>query len=406
MLSDKAIQALKPRDELYRVADALGLVIEVTPNGSKLWRLRYRVGGKAQMLALGKYPITGLQLARAKAAEAREKISAGRDPGAERKDAKTRDAVVPDTTFEAIARAWFTKAYEGRVQTTVAKNRTFLEGDVYPWIGARQIGDIKAGDLLTVIRRIESRGALDIARRTHNLIGRVFKFAVAHGFCERNPAQDINLGDILPQAREKHHAAITDPKEVGALLRAIDGFTGAYVTRCALQLAPLVFVRPGELRMAEWQEIDMDVAEWRIPASKMKMRGKHIVPLSRQAIAILEEIRQLTGRGRYIFPGERTDTRPMSENTINAALRRMGYSKEEMTGHGFRSLASTLLHEMGYPHVVIERQLAHSERNKVAAAYNHAEYLPERRAMMQVWSDYLMALRDGSRVIPLRGNAA
>ncbi len=286
-------------------------------------------------------------------------------------------------------------------ETTKSKHKVFLEGDVFPWIGARPIAELAAPDLLAVIRRIEERGALDIAKRTHNLMGRIFRYAVGHGLCTRDPSRDIELRDILPAANVRHHASLTDPKEVGALLRAIDGFTGAFTTRCALRLAPLVFVRPGELRHAEWTEFDFDKAEWRIPAGKMKMKEQHIVPLSHQAIAILREIQPLTGSGRYVFPSERTRARPMSENTVNAALRRLGYTKEEMTGHGFRSMASTLLHEIGYPHAVIERQLAHGERNKVSASYNFAEYLPERRKMMQEWADYLDALKTGAEVIPI-----
>jgi integrase len=276
---------------------------------------------------------------------------------------------------------------------------------VFPWIGARPIAELAAPELLAILRRIESRGAHDIARRTHNLIGRVFRYAVGHGLCTRDPSRDIELRDVLAPVNVRHHASITDPKEAGALLRAIDGFTGGFVTRCALRLAPLVFVRPGELRHAEWSELDLDKSEWRIPAAKMKMREQHIVPLSAQAVEILREIQLLTGGSRYVFPSERTRERPISENTVNAALRRLGYTKDEMTGHGFRSMASTLLHELGHPDAVIERQLAHAERNKVAAAYNHAEFLPERRAMMQQWADYLDALKTGASVIPLRGAA-
>lgn len=272
---------------------------------------------------------------------------------------------------------------------------------MFPWIGARPIAELAAPDLIAVLRRIEARGAMDIARRTHNLMGRVFRYAVGHGLCTRDPSRDIELRDVLAAPAVRHHASLTDPKEVGALLRAIDGFTGALATRCALKLAALTFVRPGELRHAEWAEFEFDKAEWRIPAGKMKMKEQHIVPLSEQAIAVLREIQPLTGSGRYVFPSERTGARAMSENTVNAALRRLGYTKEEMTGHGFRSMASTLLHELGYPHAVIERQLAHGERNKVSASYNFAEYLPDRRELMQGWADYLDNLKTGAAVIPI-----
>jgi integrase len=273
-------------------------------------------------------------------------------------------------------------------------------------IGGQPIASLAAVDLIRVIERIEQRGSVDIARRVHNYMGRICRYAVGRGLTTRDPSRDIELKDILPPADVKHHASVTEPKAVGGLLRAIEGFTGAFTTRCALRLAPLVFVRPGELRHAEWTEFDFEKDEWRIPAAKMKMKEQHIVPLSAQAIAILREIQSLTGGGRYVFPSERGGGRPMSENTINAALRRLGYAKDEMTGHGFRSMASTLLHELGLPHMVIERQLAHGERNEVSAAYNFAEYLPERRKMMQQWADYLDKLRTGADVIPLHGQAA
>ncbi|MDP1557842.1 MAG: site-specific integrase, partial [Nitrosomonas sp.] len=241
--------------------------------------------------------------------------------------------------------------------------------------------------------KIESRGAHEKAQRTREYVGRVFRYAIQTGRAERDPSGDLR-GALTP-VKAKHHASITDPKAIGALLRAIDGYIGSYTTKCALQLAPLAFVRPGELRHAEWVEVDSNKAEWRIPAHKMKMREQHIIPLSRQAIEILKAIQPVTGNEKYVFPGGRSTIRPMSENTINAALRRLGYRPDEMTGHGFRSMASTLLHEHGWPHEAIERQLAHAERNKVSAAYNFAEHLPKRREMMQWWADWLEGLKDG-----------
>lgn len=400
MLTDKEIRYARPRATLHRIADGAGLCLEVSPAGGKLWRFRYRYDGKEKMLALGKYPEVRGPDARKLAGAARQAVSEGRDPSAEKRREKERRRVAADASFEAIARLWHAKL--ALADTTREKHLQFFENDVFPWIGKRPIADLAAPDLLSVLRRIEGRGSVDIARRVHNLCGRVFRYAVGHGLRERDPSRDIELGDILPPASVQHHASVTIPSEAGALLRAIDGFTGAFVTRCALKFAPLVFVRPGELRQAEWPEFAFDKAEWRIPGSKMKMGEQHIVPLSTQAIAVLKEIQPLTGEGRYVFPGERTTERPMSNNTVNAALRRMGYAKEEMTGHGFRSMASTLLHELGYPHAVIERQLAHGERNKVAAAYNHAEYLPERKAMMQGWADYLEALGKGKKVVPFK----
>ena len=406
MLTDKEIQKAKPSNKSYKLADGDGLHLEVSPAGGKLWRLRYRFAGKENMLALGKYPDVRGPAARKRAAEARQALHEGRDPSAEKKAAKERDRIAGEASFEAVARIWMAKVAPTLAENTRAKHKVFLEGDVFPWIGARPIAELAAPDLLAVLGRVEGRGAIDIAKRTHNLMGRIFRYAVGLGLCARDPSRDIELRDVLPAPNVRHHASLTDPKEVGALLRAVDGFTGALATRCALRLAALVFVRPGELRHAEWTEFDPDKAEWRIPASKMKMKEQHIVPLSQQAIAVLREIQALTGTGRYVFPSERTGARPMSENTVNAALRRLGYTKDEMTGHGFRSMALTLLHEFGYPHAVIERQLAHGERNKVSASYNFAEYLPERRKMMQAWADYLDKLKAGAEVMPLHGNAA
>ncbi len=396
MLTDKEIQAAKPRDKLYRLSDGMGLCLEVSPSGGKLWRLRYRHNGKEKMLALGRYPEVRGPEARKRAGEARQAVQEGRDPSAEKRVEKERRRIAADESFEAVARTWMAKVTSQLADSTKSKHKAYLEANVFPWIGSRPIAELTATDMIAILRRIEGRGALDIAKRAHNLCGRIFRYGVAHGLCERDPTRDIELRDVLPPPNVRHHASITDPKEVGGLMRAIDGFTGAMTTRCALKLAPLVFVRPGELRHAEWSEFNLDAGEWRIPAAKMKMREQHIVPLSQQAIAILSELRPLTGRGRYLFPSERTGARPMSENTVNAALRRMGYSKDEMTGHGFRSTASTLLHELGFPHAVIERQLAHAERNKVSAAYNFAEYLPERRSMMQQWSDHLDLLKKKS----------
>lgn len=266
----------------------------------------------------------------------------------------------------------------------------------------RTIGEITAPELLAVLRKIETRGTLETAHRVHQTCSRVFRYGVATGRGERDPAADLR--GALPPVKETHHASITDPKRIGDLLRAIDGYDGSPITRAGLQLAALLFVRPGELRKAEWAEIDMDKCEWRIPAARMKMREVHIVPLALQAVVILKELEKLTGSGRFMFPGARTNGRSMSENTLNAALRRLDYGREEMTAHGFRSMASTLLNEQGWHRDAIERQLAHSERDGVRAAYNYAEHLPERRRMMQAWADYLDGLKLGAKVLPLYGN--
>lgn len=349
---------------------------------------------------MGVYPAVGLKQARDKRDAARKQLAAGIDPGLARKAERSADA----DSFEAVAREWHAKRAQGWAPGHAGKVLGRLEREVFPWVGARPAGEVKAPELLAVLRRIETRGALELAHRAHQICGQVFRYAIATGRAERNPATDIR--GALPPAKQRHHAAITDPKDIGALLRAIDGYRGSFVTQCALRLAPLTFVRPGELRKAEWLEFDLDAAEWRIPAERMKMRATHIVPLSRQAVEVLRELYPLTGSGRYVFPSERTRDRPMSENTVNAGLRRMGYAKDEMTGHGFRSMASTLLNEQGWHRDAIERQLAHGERDAVRAAYNYAEHLPERRRMMQAWASYLDGLKTGAEVVPLHGRLA
>ncbi len=405
-LTDPAVRNAKPGTKTTRIFDGGGMYLEITTKGGKLWRFKYRFGGKGKLLALGVYPAVSLAKARQKRDQARELLADGIDPSEHRKAAKVTRAGLAANTFEVIGREWYAKAMLGKADTTKEKLMRRLEVDVFPWIGARPIASIVPADLVRIIERIESRGAVDLAKRVHNAVGRIFKYAVTKGLASSNPAQSIDLSLILTQNGVQHHSSVTEPKAVGELLRAIDGFTGSFSTRCALRLASLVFVRPGNLRHAEWTEIDFDKAEWRIPAGKMKIPEQHIVPLSAQAIAILREIQPLTGHGRYVFASERGGGKPMSENTINAALRRLGYTKHEMTGHGFRSMASTLLHELGLPHAVIERQLAHGERNKVSAAYNFAEHLPERRKMMQQWADYLDRLKTGADVIPIRGHVA
>ncbi|MGH8115082.1 MAG: tyrosine-type recombinase/integrase, partial [Rhodanobacteraceae bacterium] len=320
------------------------------------------------------------------------------DPSAQRKVAKLTAKVSSETAFESIAREWLARRDE--LSAATRNKNLWLLGLAFPWIGARPISAITVPELLAVLRRVEARGKLETTQRLKQVCGQVFRYAVATGRAERDPTGDLR--GALKTTKTRHHASITDPAKVGELMRAMDGFSGYYVTRSAMYLAPLVFVRPGELRKAEWAEFDLDKAEWRIPAERMKMRETHLVPLSTQAVAILRELRPLTGTGRYVFPSNRGMARPMSENTITAALRRLGYTGDEMTGHGFRSMASTLLHEQGWPSDVIERQLAHAERNKIKAAYNYAEYLPQRRKMMQAWADYLDMLKQGGNVVPIR----
>ena len=404
-LTDTAVRSVKPRDKTLRMFDSGGLYLEVTPTGSKWWRWKYRYGGKEKRLSLGVYPDVSLKLARSKRDAVRQQLAAGIDPGEARRAEKIAQAGAE--SFEAIAREWHAKFSPGWVASHSDRILRRLEGDLFPWLGKRPIAEIKAPELLIVLRRIEGRGALESAHRAMQNCGQVFRYAVATGRAERDPTGDLR--GALPPPKERHHASIIDPKRIGELLRAIDSYEGFFATKCALRLAPLVFVRPGELRRAEWCEINLDKAEWRIPAERMKMREQHIVPLARQAVEVLRELAPLTNVAipakpsapRYVFPGARSRERPMSENAVLAALRRMGYTKDEMTGHGFRSMASTLLHEQGWEHQAIERQLAHAERNAVSAAYNFAEHLPERRKMMQAWADYLDGLKTSAEVIPL-----
>lgn len=364
-------------------------------SAGKYWRMDYRYIGKRKTLAIGVYPTVALSAARKKRDEARDLLAKDIDPMLVKAVNKQVKKHAQENTFQAIALEWHARQSTKWAESTAHNIKRCLELDIYPWLGGRPIKDIAAPELLAVLRKIEGRGAHEKAQRAREYVGRVFRYAIQTGRAERDPSGDLR-GALTP-VKAKHHASITDPKAIGELLRAISGFQGSFITKCALQLAPLVFVRPGELRHAEWTEIDFNKKEWRIPGHKMKMREQHIVPLSSQAMRILESIQPLTGDGRFVFPSIRSTNRPMSENTINAALRRMGYSKDEMTGHGFRSMASTLLHEHGWPHEVIERQLAHAERNKIASAYNHAEHLPKRREMMQWWADYLDELAAGTK---------
>lgn len=402
MLTDTKLKALKPRGKLYRIADSAGLCVEVHPSGARYWRFRYRFAGKAKMFSLGVYPEVSLGEARRRLEDARRLLGCGIDPSAQRQQDKLTAHFAVANDVEAIAREWL--AGRGKLaDTTRAKTEWMLETHVFPWIGRRPVREITAPELLAVLRRPESLDKLETAQRIKQICGQVFRYAVATGRAERDPAADLR--GALKTKKTRHFASITDPAKVGELLRAIHGFSGSLVVASALKFAPLVFVRPGELRKAEWGEFDLDNAEWRIPAERMKMRQAHMVPLSEQAVAVLQELQPLTGHGRYVFPSIRSPRDPMSENTVTAALRRLGYTGDEMTGHGFRSMASTILHEQGWNTDVIERQLAHAERNKVKAAYNHAQYLPERRKMMQAWGDYLDALRTGTNVVPIKRKA-
>ena len=368
----------------------------------KYWRMNYRFADKRKTLALGVYPDVGLAKARARRDKAREQLADGTDPATAKREEKQAQADAAANTFEAVARVWLTKTASKRAEVTQSRITTLLEKDVFPFIGSMPISTIKPRDVLDkAVRKIEARGSIDTAHRAKQICGQIFRYAVAVGLAERDVTTDLR--GALAAIPESHFAAITEPKQAGELMRSIFDYTGHPCTVAALKLAPLVFVRPGELRTAEWAEIDLDAAEWRIPASKMKMKVDHLVPLSTQAVALLRSVQPITGHGRYVFPSLRTGERPMSENTINAALRGMGYSKEIHTAHGFRALARTIMDEvMGERVDLIEHQLAHAVKDPNGRAYNRTAHLPARRVMMQNWANYLDKLRIGAEVIPIR----
>lgn len=392
-LSNAAVVNAKPKPKAYKLSDGEGLYLYVSPSGGKLWRMKYRFDGKEKVLSFGPYPARSLAEARACRAEAKRLLVQGIDPGVAKQedDEKT---LAESRLFSTVAEEWFERRKTSVVELTAAHIRMRLDRHILPKIGSTPIKAITPKQVLDSLREIEAKGHTDTAHRVLQNCAQIFRYAVACGYLESDPTRDLRGALSVPVVT--HQASLTDPKAVAGLLRAIWEYQGSGVTACALRLAAMTFVRPGELRRAEWNEIDLDAAEWRIPAEKMKMRQKHIVPLSRQAIAEISRLQPLTGKGAFLFPSERTAARPMSENTVNAALRRLGFSKEEMTGHGFRSIASTLLNEQGWNRDAIERQLAHAERNSVRASYNFAEFLPERRKMMQAWSDYLDSLRIGN----------
>ena len=381
-----------------RLTDAGGLYLEVQPAGGKHWRWKYRFAGKEKRLALGTYPTVTLAKARLARDAARRTLSDGVDPVQVKAEAKQVRRLQASTNFETVARAWFEHWKGPRSHRHADYVLRRLEADVFPAVGRKPISEVTAPHLLAMAKRIESRGAVDIAKRALQTCGQILRYAVAHGLLERNPAADVKPSDAL-KPRKKENYARLDAKEVPQLLRRIDAYQGTPTTRLAMMLMALTFVRTGELIGARWGEFDLEAAEWRIPAERMKMRTPHIVPLSTQAVEVLATLnQQRRGITDLLFPGERDHEKPMSNNTILKALERMGY-KGRMTGHGFRGIASTILHELGYRHDVIELQLAHQQRDAVSAAYNHATYLKERRALMQAWADQLDLLRRGAQVI-------
>ncbi|MEW9581378.1 tyrosine-type recombinase/integrase [Paraburkholderia sp. DGU8] len=397
-LTDLKIRYAKPTDKQQKLFDERGLYLLVTPAGGKWWRLKYRFGGKEKSLSMGVYPDVGLKEARERRDAARKLLANGVDPGIERKVQRAGAAERAANSFEAVAREWFAK-YEPRwAKSHAEKVMGRLEKDVFPWLGGRPIAEITAPEALAVLRRVEARGALDTAHRVHQNCGQVFRYAIATGRAERDVSADLR--GALPAARHTHFASVTEPSEVAGLLRALDAFQGTFVVQCALRLAPLLFVRPGELRTAEWAHFDFDKAQWRYTASKTKT--EHLVPLATQAVSILRELRALTGQRRYVFPG-RDVKKPMSGAAVNAALRRMGFdTKTEITGHGFRAMARTILHEqLRFQSEVIEHQLAHKVSDALGTAYNRTKFIDDRIKMMQAWADYLDALKAGAQVVPI-----
>ena len=404
-LTDVKVRNAKPGEKQVKLSDGDGMYLLVTPNGGKCWRIKYRFGGKEKVLALGTYPEVSLSDARERRHDARKLLANGVDPGEIKKAQKASTVAETENSLEVVAREWHNK-FSGtwsssHAETTLRR----IELDVFPVLGAKPVGEIKPMELLTMLRRIESRGALETAHRVRTICGQIFRYAVATGRAERDPAADLK--GALPPYKKGHLAAITDPKEVADLLRAIDGYQGSFVVKCALQLSPFFFVRPGELRQAEWSEFDLENAEWNIPAARMKMKVAHLVPLSMQALDVLRDLQALTGRSKYLFPCHRSLARPMSNNAINAALRRMGFEKDEMTGHGFRAMARTILDEVVQIRPdFIEHQLAHAVRDPNGRAYNRTAHLTERKKMMQQWADYLDRLKSGAKVIQLSDRAS
>jgi integrase len=403
-LTDTEIRKARSKEKAYRMSDSGGLFLLITPAGGKLWRWKYRHEHKEKLMPLGKYPDVTLALARERHGEARKVLAAGIDPMAQRKAAKAAKQSSAENSFHSVSDLWLEHWQEGKSPRHVLYVKRRMETDIVPCFGTRPIAEIEAPELVAMAQAIEQRGARDIAKRALETAGQVFRYAIAHGYMKRNPASEIHPSDILQSAHKTNYARI-DARDLPNLLKRIEVYQGKQVTRLAMKLMAMTFVRTSELIGAKWTEFDLEAARWDIPAERMKMRTPHIVPLATQALEVLEMLRSLTGRGELLFPGDRDPSKSMSNNTILKALERMDY-KGRMTGHGFRGLASTILHEEGYAHEHIELQLAHAPRNAVSAAYNHALYLKPRAKMMQEWADYLEKVQRGRKVLPFRGSAA
>lgn len=402
-LSDTKIKAIKPKDKAYKVPDEKGLYLYVSVAGGKLWRMKYRINGKEKVLSFGAYPNVSLADARKMRDDAKVVIAAGNDPSLIRKISKAAKVEHDANSFEIMARSWHKNYSPNLSAATAEKNIRLFERDIFPWMGKTPIGDLKPKDILDAARRIEARGAVDTAKRAIQLCGQVFQQAVIDDKIMSDPTRDIRRA--IKPAKNNHFASLTEPKEVAELLRAIDAFKGSFVVLSALKLAPLVFVRPGELRKAKWSDIDLEAKEWRYLVTKTNT--DHLVPLSNQALSILRELHPLTGNGDYVFRVGYDPKKAMSDGTINAALKRMGYdTKTQITGHGFRAMARTILHErLGADPHVIEHQLAHAVPDNLGGAYNRTKFIEQRKIMMQQWADYLDELKAGAKVVPIKGAA-
>ncbi len=399
-LTDIQIKRIKRTTKPHKVSDGGGLFLWVTPSGGKIWRWTYRYGGKAKLMSFGSYPDVSLSLARERHTAARRLLATGKDPMAQRKAEKA----AVENSFQNISTLWREHWQNGKSPRHVDYVKRRMDADILPCLGTRPIAEIEAPDLVAMTKAIEKRGAGDIAKRALETVGQVYRYAIAHGYAKRNPASEIRPSDILKSTRKVNYARI-DSRDLPGLLRSMEVYPGTHVTRMALKLMALTFVRTSELIGARWEEFDIDNARWDIPAERMKMRTPHIVPLATQTIELLDTLRTVTGDSEWLFPGDRNAKKPMSNNTILKGLERMGY-KGRMTGHGFRGLASTILHEQGCAHEHIELQLAHAPRNAVSAAYNHALYFEPRKRMMQGWADFLEQTQRGGKVLPFRGSVA
>jgi integrase len=403
-LTDTEIKKAKAKEKAYSMGDGGGLYLWVKPTGGKLWRWSYRFDGKEKLMSLGKYPDVSLAQARERHSEARKLFATGVDPMAQRKAEKTAEKAAIENSFQSVAAQWLVHWQVGKSPRHVEYIKRRMDAGILPCLGPRPIAEIEAPELVAMVNAIQDRGARDIAKRALETVGQIFRYSIAHGYSKRNPASEIRPSDILRSTRKVNYSR-ADARELPALLRNIEVYQGTHVTRLAIKLMSLTFVRTSELIGAKWTEFDLEAGRWDIPPERMKMRTPHIVPLTSQALEVLDTLRTLTGESEWLFPGDRSASKPMSNNTILKALERMGY-KGRMTGHGFRGLASTILHEQGYAHDHIELQLAHAPRNAVSAAYNHALYLEPRAKMMQDWADFLERTQRGGKVLPVRGTAA